>query len=80
LEARIAELAKVLMVDAGTFAAKPESTHRLHRGDPMLRRDEVKPNALSAVPGRIHDNRSDRTFGSTRETFGLPKSSHFKKS
>jgi hypothetical protein len=50
LEARIAELAKASMVYAGTFDAKPETTYRLHRGDPMQKRDEVKPNALSAVP------------------------------
>jgi hypothetical protein len=49
-EARIADLAKASMIYGGTFAPKPEATHRLHRGDPMLKRDEVKPNALSAVP------------------------------
>jgi len=49
-EARIAELAKAAMIYGGTFAAKPEPTHRLHRGDPIQKRDEVKPNALSAVP------------------------------
>jgi hypothetical protein len=50
LEMRITELAKAPMVYAGTFDAKPGPTHRLHRGDPMQKRNEVGPNALSAVP------------------------------
>ena len=50
LEARIEELAKAAMIYGGTFAANPEMTHRLHRGDPMQKREEVKPNALRAVP------------------------------
>ena len=50
LETRIAELAKAPMVYAGTFDAKLGPTHRFHRGDPMLKRNEVGPNALSAVP------------------------------
>lgn len=49
-QARIAELAKSAMIYGGTFVPKPEPTHRLHRGDPMQKRDEVKPNALSTIP------------------------------
>ncbi len=50
LETRIADLAKAPVVYAGTFDAKPGATYRLHRGDPMQKRNEVGPNALSAVP------------------------------
>jgi hypothetical protein len=49
-EARIAELNKVPMIYGGTFAAKPEPTHRFHRGDPMQKRELVEPGALGLIP------------------------------
>jgi mono/diheme cytochrome c family protein len=48
-EGRIAKLSAEPRVFAGTFA-KPEPTHRLHRGDPMQKREAVEPGALRAVP------------------------------
>ncbi len=50
LKPRIAELANGPMVYAGSLDAKPEMTHLLYRGEAMQKREEVKPNALSAVP------------------------------
>src|SRR6185436_18254468 len=50
LQSRIAELAKSPMVYGGTFTAQPETTYRLHRGDPMLKRDPVQPDVLTAIP------------------------------
>src|SRR6185369_7868451 len=50
LEARIAELARSEMIYGGPFTAEPAPTHRLHRGDAMQKREEIKPGALSAVP------------------------------
>jgi Protein of unknown function (DUF1553) len=54
LIARRAELEKQLraaegttMAYAGTFTA-PEPTHRLHRGDPMQKREEVAPASLTS--------------------------------
>ena len=48
-ERRIAELTAEPMVYAGTFTT-PEPTHRLHRGDPMQKREVVEPGALRVVP------------------------------
>jgi mono/diheme cytochrome c family protein len=48
-EQKIAELTTEPMVYAGTFAPPPP-THRLHRGDPMQKREVVQPGALSIVP------------------------------
>lgn len=50
LESRIAELAKVPMLYAGTFTEAPPPTRRYHRGDPMQEREEVSPGALSILP------------------------------
>ncbi len=50
LEVRIAELAKVPMIYAGTFTETPPPTRRFHRGDPMVEREEVSPGALSILP------------------------------
>lgn len=50
LEARIAELAKVPMIYAGTFTETPPPTRRFHRGDPMVEREEVSPGALGILP------------------------------
>ena len=44
--ARRDSLAKPPMVYAGTFS-KPGATHRLHRGDPMQKREVVEPATLS---------------------------------
>jgi hypothetical protein len=48
-EKKIAELTAEPMVYAGTFV-QPEPTHRLHRGDPMQKREVVQPGGLSALP------------------------------
>jgi mono/diheme cytochrome c family protein len=50
LEARISELAKAPMIYGGSFVAKPEPTHRFHRGDPMLKREVLAPGAPTAIP------------------------------
>jgi mono/diheme cytochrome c family protein len=50
LESRIAELAKVPMLYAGTFTETPPPTRRYHRGDPMQEREEVLPGALGILP------------------------------
>ncbi len=50
LETRIAELSKSPMIYGGSFVAEPEATHRLHRGDPMQKREAVSPGAPEAVP------------------------------
>ncbi|MCL4786227.1 MAG: DUF1553 domain-containing protein [Verrucomicrobia bacterium] len=50
LEGRIAELAKVPMLYAGTFTENPPLTRRLHRGDPMQEREPVSPGALDILP------------------------------
>ncbi|HKD35278.1 MAG TPA: DUF1553 domain-containing protein, partial [Pirellulales bacterium] len=46
-----AELAKIIpqMVFVGNFAEPKEPTYRLHRGDPMQRREEIAPGAIAAV-------------------------------
>ncbi len=33
----------------GTFNPKPPPTHRLHRGDPMAKREKVAPNAIRVI-------------------------------
>ena len=45
------ELAKIKpnMAYAGTFTQPVGPTYRLHRGDPMQRREEVRPGAIAAV-------------------------------
>ncbi|MDQ3441491.1 MAG: PSD1 and planctomycete cytochrome C domain-containing protein [Planctomycetota bacterium] len=48
-EGTIAELTAEPTVYAGTFT-NPEPTHRLHRGDPMQKREVIEPGALGAVP------------------------------
>ena len=48
LQEQIADLMAGSMVYAGTFT-KPEPTHRLHRGDPMLPREIVEPGVLSKI-------------------------------
>jgi hypothetical protein len=65
LEMRITELAKAPMVYAGTFDAQPGPTYRLHRGDPMQKRNEVGPNALSAVPVVFATNGLSRRLTAT---------------
>src|SRR6185436_618223 len=53
LETRIAEITKSPMVYGGTFAAKPEATRRLNRGDPMQPREEISPGTLGVIPVRF---------------------------
>ena len=50
LESRIAELTRVPMIYGGTFPADPEPTYRLHRGDPMQKREAVRAGALRVIP------------------------------
>jgi hypothetical protein len=49
-EARIAELSRSSLIYAGTFADKPDATHRFHRGDPTQKREVIQPGALGVVP------------------------------
>ncbi len=49
-EARITELTQAPTIYGGTFAAQPEPTYRLQRGDPMQKREVVMPSALSVIP------------------------------
>ena len=49
LEATITELTTFPMVYAGTFT-QPETAYRLNRGDPMQRKEEVRPGVLSTFP------------------------------
>jgi mono/diheme cytochrome c family protein len=46
MEERLKEITALPMIYAGKFTA-PEETHRLHRGDPMQRRERVAPAGLS---------------------------------
>ena len=49
MEVRIKDLTIAPMVYAGTMNDNPEPTFRLFRGDPMQKRDEVQPAAISVV-------------------------------
>jgi hypothetical protein len=53
LESRISELTRTPMVYGGSFVAVPETTYRLHRGDPMQKREPVQPGAPGAVAVRF---------------------------
>jgi hypothetical protein len=48
--AQLKKLADVPMAYAGNFDAQPEPTYRLFRGDPMQKREEATPGALTALP------------------------------
>ena len=48
LQQKISELTAAPMVYAGSLA-KPEPTYRLHRGDPMLKREMIEPGVLSQI-------------------------------
>ncbi|HWN94202.1 MAG TPA: DUF1553 domain-containing protein, partial [Methylomirabilota bacterium] len=63
LESRITELAKAALVYGGVFTPKPEPTFRLHRGDPMHKREAVSPAALGliAVPFAYGNSNSPST-------------------
>lgn len=69
LESRIAELTKAPMVYGGTFATKPETTHRLHRGDPMQKREPVAAGGLHAIP--VAFSLSQAGAGSAKTTESL---------
>ncbi|MBI2927748.1 MAG: DUF1553 domain-containing protein [Verrucomicrobia bacterium] len=58
LEARVKTLTAAPMVYAGSFAEKPEETHRFHRGDPMQKREAVEPAALGVLPVKFDLGRS----------------------
>ncbi|MBX3731828.1 MAG: PSD1 domain-containing protein [Verrucomicrobiae bacterium] len=42
------------MIYAGRFEAEPQTVWRLHRGDPMQRREEIAPAALSRIGPPFH--------------------------
>jgi hypothetical protein len=50
IEARIAVLSKSFTVYAGVFDERPTPTYRLHRGDPMQKREVIEPGALAVIP------------------------------
>jgi len=52
IEARLKDLTRTPMVYAGNFT-KPDPTHRLHRGDPMLKKEVVQPGTLTAIGGSL---------------------------
>ncbi len=66
-ETRVAELTKSAMIYGGTFTTKPEMTYRLHRGDPMQRREPVSPGALTAVPVVFKFGASNAVATTTRK-------------
>jgi hypothetical protein len=49
-ETRIAELSRSSLVYGGTFTETPGPTYRLHRGDPMQKREAIPAGALGVVP------------------------------
>ena len=53
LREQIASLEKTPMAYAGKFE-QPGVTHRLHRGDPMMPREEVRPSAIVAFGGGLN--------------------------
>jgi len=64
-EVRIGELSRRPMVYAGEFKA-PEPTPRLHRGDPMLPREEIEPGTLTKITlGRRRREEADSSGPST---------------
>jgi hypothetical protein len=61
LENRLADLERQGLAYVGKFA-KPDETHRLHRGDPMQERESIAPAALESFGPKMHlaANTSDR--------------------
>lgn len=49
VEVRIVELSRAPMIYGGSFVAQPEPTYRLHRGDPMQKREIIQPGALGVI-------------------------------
>jgi len=66
-DARIAELSRSSLIYGGTFAERPEPTHRLHRGDPMQKREAIQAGALGIVPVKFNF-RTQNAEGGTRNT------------
>jgi len=52
-ETRIAELSRASLVFAGVFTETPGPTHRLHRGDPMQKREVISPGSLAVIPAKF---------------------------
>ena len=52
LDARLEELTRATMAYAGIFS-EPDETFRLHRGDPMQRREPVAPGALARLTPKL---------------------------
>jgi hypothetical protein len=50
IEARIGVLTRSSTVYAGVFEERPSPTYRLHRGDPMQKREVIEPGALAVIP------------------------------
>jgi hypothetical protein len=53
LEKQLREAERLETAYVGLFTP-PEPTHRLHRGDPMQKREEVAPAALGEFDGQLH--------------------------
>jgi len=53
LEKKVAALTQLPMIYGGNFSPQPEPTYRLHRGDPMQKREVIPPGTLSAIPIRF---------------------------
>jgi hypothetical protein len=51
-ETKIKQLTTFPVVYAGTFG-QPDKTYRLHRGDPMQRKEEVGPGAVASLPPKM---------------------------
>ncbi len=69
LEGKIKELTAAPMVYAGQLSEKePEAIYRLHRGDPMQKREVVEPGVLSVIPVKFEAGATD--LASARQPSG----------
>jgi Protein of unknown function (DUF1553)/Protein of unknown function (DUF1549)/Planctomycete cytochrome C len=61
LTEKLKSLQNVNIAYSGKFS-QPEATHRLYRGDPLQKREEVPPNALSAISSlNLKTNEQEQT-------------------
>lgn len=63
-ETRIAELSRSSLVYGGTFTESPGPTYRLHRGDPMQKREVISAGALGVVPVKFSPGESSAALRS----------------
>lgn len=73
LRKRSSELAKADSVYAGTFKSEPEVTYRLHRGDPMLKREPVEPGPVGIIPVAFQTNSPSRLNDDQKRRLALAK-------